>query len=151
MKQNRQETVGRGCLHPVFSRGATPQWRPHGDSLPLQIMCMRTAETRPEPLIEHLGKGSSWPWEHRWRQFTHVTGRGGAWLPHSKTTIKACLPLGKDLLLEIPPWWSFPLWTWNLLMWVSNLLPILYSTFLSCWSFCHHTFVVMRFPVYWSV
>ena len=27
--------------------------------------CMGTVESRPEPLIEHLGKGSGQPWEHR--------------------------------------------------------------------------------------
>ena len=42
--------------------------------------CMVTVESRPEPLTEHPGKGPGQPWEHRWRQFTCVTRRGGAWL-----------------------------------------------------------------------
>jgi len=28
-------------------------------------VCMGTAESQPEPLIEHLGKGPGQPWEHR--------------------------------------------------------------------------------------
>ena len=59
--------------------------------------------------------------------------------------IEGLTATGKDLWLEIPPWWCFPLQTWNLLIWVSNLLPFLYSTFLLCQSFCHHSFVVMPF------
>ena len=43
------------------------------------------------------------------------------------------------------------LWSWNLLIWVSNLLPFLYSAFLLHRSFCHHIFVVMLFLSYWSV
>ena len=27
--------------------------------------CMGTAESQPEPLMEHLGKGPGQPWEHR--------------------------------------------------------------------------------------
>ena len=30
-----------------------------------QLVCMVTAESRPEPLTEHLGKGPGQPWEHR--------------------------------------------------------------------------------------
>ena len=30
-----------------------------------QNYCMVTAESWPEPLIEHLGKGPGQPWEHR--------------------------------------------------------------------------------------
>ena len=77
--------------------------------------------------------------------------RGGAWLHLSCTSLKGWLPLGKDLLLEIPPWWSFPLRTWDLLIWVSNFLPFLYSTFVLRQSFCNRTSVVMPFPSYWSV
>jgi len=42
--------------------------------------CMGTVESRPEPLIDHLRKGLGQLREHRWRQFSCVTGRGGAWL-----------------------------------------------------------------------
>jgi len=42
--------------------------------------CTGTVESHPEPLIDHLGKGPGQPWEHKWRQFTCVTGRSGAWL-----------------------------------------------------------------------
>ena len=31
----------------------------------LKATCMVTAESWPEPLIEHLGKGPNQPWEHR--------------------------------------------------------------------------------------
>jgi len=41
---------------------------------------MGPAESQPETLIEHLGKGLGQPWEHRWRQFSFVTRRGAAWL-----------------------------------------------------------------------
>ena len=58
---------------------------------------------------------------------------------------------GRISFWRFPPWWSFSLLTWNLLIWVSNLLPFLYSTFLLCWFFCHHTVVVMLFLLYWSV
>jgi len=69
---------------------------------------MVTTESRPEPLIENLGKGPSQPWKHRWRQFSCVTRRGGAWLHLSYTSFKGWLPLGKDLWLKIPPSWNFP-------------------------------------------
>ena len=59
---------------------------------------MGTAESQPEPLIEHLGKGQLW--EHRWRQFT------------CGTPFKGWLPLGKDLFLEIPPLWSLFPWAY---------------------------------------
>lgn len=117
----------------------------------INSLCMGTAESWPDPLIEHLGKGPGQPWEHRWRQFRCVIGRGESWLHLSQTPLKGWLPLGKDLWLEIPLWWSFPLQTWNLLIQVSNLLHFLDSTFLSCWSFHHHTFVVTPFPLYCSV
>ena len=41
---------------------------------------MGTVESQPEPLIDHLRRALSQPWEHRWRQFSCVTRRGGAWL-----------------------------------------------------------------------
>ena len=43
--------------------------------------CMETVESQPGPLIDYLRKGLSQPQEHRWRQFTCVTRRGGARLP----------------------------------------------------------------------
>lgn len=64
----------------------------------------------------------------------------------SQTSFKGWLPLRKDLFLKIPHWW-----TWNCLIRVRNLLLFLYSTFLSYWSLCHHTFVVKPFPLYCSV
>ena len=39
------------------------------------ICCMGTAESQPEPLIDHLGKRLIQPWVHRWRQFNCVIGR----------------------------------------------------------------------------
>jgi len=36
---------------------------------------MGTAQSRPEPVIQHLVRGHSQPWEHRWKKFTCVTGR----------------------------------------------------------------------------
>jgi len=44
------------------------------------VLCMVTVESQPDPLIEHLWKGPIQPWEHRWRQLSCVTRRGGAWL-----------------------------------------------------------------------
>ena len=94
-------------------------------------------------LTDHLGKEPGQPWEHRWRQFTSETGRGGAWLRLSLTALKSWSPLGKDSFLGIAPWWSFPLWTSNLLIQVSHLFPFLYSTFPLCWSFHRHTFPII--------
>ena len=37
--------------------------------------CMGTVRPRPQPVIEHLGKGHTQPWEHRWKQFIRVTRR----------------------------------------------------------------------------
>ena len=37
---------------------------------------MGIVESRPEPLIDHLSRAMSQPWEHRWRQFSCMTGRG---------------------------------------------------------------------------
>jgi len=48
--------------------------------------------------------------------------------------------LGKDFLCKP-----------SLLIRVSNLVPFLYSTFLLCLSFCHHTSVVTPFLLYWYV
>jgi len=36
---------------------------------------MGIAKLQPEPMIEHLVKGHSQPWEHRCKQFTCVTKR----------------------------------------------------------------------------
>ena len=62
---------------------------------------MVTIGSWPEPLMEHLWKEPAQPWDHRWRQFLCVTKRGGAWLHLSYTPFKGCLPLGKDLWLEV--------------------------------------------------
>jgi len=35
-----------------------------------EAICMRIAKSWPEPMIDHLVKGHSQPWEHRWKQFT---------------------------------------------------------------------------------
>ena len=51
-------------------------------------------KSQPEPVIEHLVKGHSQPWEHRWKQFTCATRRGGPWV-HSK----ACIPVEQLSLL----------------------------------------------------
>ena len=37
--------------------------------------CMGTVQSWPEPLIDHLRQGLGQLWEHRWRQFTYLTGR----------------------------------------------------------------------------
>jgi len=39
----------------------------------LTSRCLGTAESRPEPLIDHLKQAASQLWEHRWRQPTCVT------------------------------------------------------------------------------
>lgn len=49
-----------------------------GDTSVLVGTCMGPTESWPEPLIEHLRKGPSQHWEHRWRQFSCGTRRGGA-------------------------------------------------------------------------
>ena len=73
----------------------------------LNKICMGTLESQSEPLIDQLRQGLSQPWEHRWRQFTCVSRRGGAWLHLSQTPFKGWLPLGKDLFLEILPFAVF--------------------------------------------
>ena len=98
------------CLHFAFSRSSTAlySWkcghlilpytvRERNGSLSCLYLCVGTAESWPEPLIEHLGKLSGRPWEHRWRQFIRATRGGGAWLPLSYPLFKGSLPLGKDL------------------------------------------------------
>jgi len=76
---------------------------PASSSKLLQVSpCMGTVESRPEALVEHLGKGPGQLWEHRWRPFTCMAGRGGAWLHPSQTPFKGRLPLGKDLFVELP-------------------------------------------------
>jgi len=42
------------------------------------IWCMGTVKSQPEPLIDQLRRALNQLQEHRWRQFTCVTGRGGA-------------------------------------------------------------------------
>jgi len=72
--------------------------------------CMETVESQPGPLIDHLRKGLRQPQEHRWRQFTCVTGRSGARLHPSLTPFKGWLSRRKDLPLELSPlgalWWA---------------------------------------------
>jgi len=106
--------------------------------------CMGTVESWPEPLIDHLRQGLGQPWEHRWRQFSCVTGRSGAWLHLSLTPFKGWLPLGEDLFLEIPPFWSFSLWAqifryrWAFLLclFLCYLTTILFPTLLTVqWNF----------------
>jgi len=38
---------------------------PNLGRIKITYMCMGTVESRPEPLLEYLGKGPSQPWEHR--------------------------------------------------------------------------------------
>jgi len=64
---------------------------------------MGTVETQPEPLIDHLRQALSQPRKHRQRQFTCVTGRGGARLPLSWSPFKGLLPQSEDFSLEIAP------------------------------------------------
>lgn len=54
-----------------------------------------------EPVIEHLVKGSSHSWEHRWKQSTCVTGRGGPWIHFSLTLFRGWCLQGKHLYLKI--------------------------------------------------
>jgi len=49
-------------------------------SLIMEDACMGTVESWPEPLVDHLRQALSQAWEHRWRQFSCVTGMGEAWL-----------------------------------------------------------------------
>ena len=112
---------------------------------------MVAVESRPEPLIEHLGKGPGQPWEHRWRQFSCVTGRVEPGCTSLRPHLRADCHQGR-----ISSWTSllggaFSLWTENLLIQVSNFLAFLYGTSLLCQSFCHHAFVVTPFPLYSSV
>lgn len=72
--------------------------RKNMECLVKEMECMGTIESQPEPLIEHLGKGPSQPWEHKWK-LGSTSPR-----PH----LKGWLPLGKDLWLGISPLWSFP-------------------------------------------
>jgi len=59
---------------------------------------MGIAKLQPEPMIEHLVKGRSQPWEHRWKQLAYVTGTR---FRPSLTSFKDWLPPGRDLYLEI--------------------------------------------------
>jgi len=47
------------------------------DTCSRKAKCMRTVRSQCVPVIEHLVKGRSQPWEHRWKQFTCATRRGG--------------------------------------------------------------------------
>jgi len=69
--------------------------------------CMGVAKPRPEVVIEHLVKGCSQPWEHRWKQFNLVTGRGGPCLHPLLTSFKGWQPQGKGASVEIPPFGVF--------------------------------------------
>jgi len=62
---------------------------------------MRTVRSCPEPVIEHLLKWCSQPWEHRWKQFTFVTRRVGVWLQPFLTSSEGWQPQGKHLYLEV--------------------------------------------------
>jgi len=55
----------------------------------------------PEAVAEHLVQGRSQPWEHRWKQFTSVTRRGGPRVRPSLTLFKGWQPHRKHLYLEI--------------------------------------------------
>ena len=70
------------------------------------LCCMRAVEPQPEPLMEQLRKGPSQPWEHRWRQFSSVAGRGRAWLPLSWSSFEGWLPRGKGFFLAVSPLWG---------------------------------------------
>jgi len=50
---------------------------------------MGTAKLQPEPLIGHLRRALSQLQEHRWRQFSCVTGRGEAWLTSPRPHLRA--------------------------------------------------------------
>ena len=50
---------------------------------------MGIAESQPEPMTEHLRKGHSQPWEHRWQQFQ----KPGSSPPYRQ--LKGWLPPGK--------------------------------------------------------
>lgn len=54
-----------------------------------------------EPVMEHLVKGHSQPWEHMWKQFTSATRRGGPRVHLSLTSCKGWQPQGKHLYLKI--------------------------------------------------
>ena len=73
---------------------------------------MGTVKLWPEPLIDHLRWAVSQPWQHRWRQLSCVTRRGGARLHLSYTPFKGWLPLRKALFLEIAPFGVF-LWAYD--------------------------------------
>jgi len=62
---------------------------------------MGTVKSWPEAVIEHLVKGRSQPWEHRWKQFTCVALWGGPWIYLSLTLFRGWSLQGKDLCLEI--------------------------------------------------
>ena len=54
--------------------------------------CMEIIRSQPESVIEHLVKGHSQSWEHRWDQFTCVTRQGGPWAHPSLTSFKGWQP-----------------------------------------------------------
>lgn len=51
--------------------------------------CMGTIRSRLKPVIEHLVKGHSQPWEHRCEQFTCLTGKGAPRVQPSLTHLRA--------------------------------------------------------------
>ena len=56
----------QGAPISISTRRLLPCWKGCGG-------CMGTLESWPEPLVKHLGKRPSQPWEHSWRQFRCVS------------------------------------------------------------------------------
>ena len=112
--------------------------------------CMGIVESQPEPLIEHLGKGPGQPWEHRWRQFSWSEGVEPG-CTSLRSHLRADCHGGRFFSWRSFFGEAFLLQAWNLLIQVGNLLSFLHSASLLCWSFCHCTFVVTPFLLYWSV
>ena len=85
---------------------------------------MGTVRSGPEPVIEHLVKGCSQPWEHRWKQLICVTGRAGFWVHCSLTSLKGWQPQGKCFYLGIASLmvfsepWSLERGKWFLYDWI---------------------------------
>lgn len=71
------------------------------------IRCMGTDRSWPEPVIGHLVKRWSHPWEHRCKQFTFTTGMNGCRIPPSLASFKGCQLRRKHLYLEIAALWEF--------------------------------------------
>jgi len=62
---------------------------------------MGSLRSWPEPVTEHLVRGQSQSWEHRWKLFTHATGRGEPYVHPSLTIFKGWQLQEKNLYLEI--------------------------------------------------